>query len=569
MPKGTLKLRVAVTGVTPATKMLRKLNAEFNRLDKGTRRANAGVMRLDRSFRRASVNAARLARATRKAGMAGAGIRGIGGARAAGGAAGGLGAGAGVGGAAAAGAAGAGAARMSVAQKAQAGFWVKKMAFDKTQAAHVGVLQKSHSANLRLIAGTVALGYAATRAVKNFASFDKALREVSTVADFSADQFLEFRKQTAAIAASLGTDRVETAGAAYEAFSRRTKDAGKALELTKIASKAAVAGLTDARESMKLIIGVMNAFSHENLTAVETFDKLFAAVRVGGVTFDGLTGSLGRLTSIAAKTGVSSDEMLAALATVTDAGVQEEIAVTALRAALLAIVTPTSRAGKLAQKLGFDMSFAGVQAGGLTHVIEGLNAVYDKEKGAVVELIPEARALAGVLNLVGEGANEYKRDLEAVTNATGEGEKAFQKMAGSMSMSGARLSNTYKKLTDSVVEFFEIDIKTATDHWANALDKFDKKTSRTRAGRDKDRGFFGELMHIAGNMGPGDMRTPSQVLQQEGEREFELNKRLANLKRVREGQGGGGGGGSITINVAGDLVTNDLNDVDVTGTATQ
>ena len=142
----------------------------------------------------------------------------------------------------------------------------------RASAKSVGGLGRSFSVLSRFIAPAAlfaGLTLATRKAVREFASFDHAMREVFTVTNLTSKAFQAFKSQTADLAASLGTNRVETAGAAYEIFSRLTKNAGLALKFTAIASKAAVGGLTNSRESAKLLAGQMRSFAQQSLSASE------------------------------------------------------------------------------------------------------------------------------------------------------------------------------------------------------------------------------------------------------------------------------------------------------------
>ena len=99
----------------------------------------------------------------------------------------------------------------------------------------------------------------------------------------------------------------------------------------RVASEAAVGGFTDVDTVTKVLVASIKAYGKSVEDARHISDIMFATVKFGVVTFEQLSNELGKVLPFAAQAGISFEELGAAIATLTVAGVQVDVATTALK----------------------------------------------------------------------------------------------------------------------------------------------------------------------------------------------------------------------------------------------
>ena len=92
------------------------------------------------------------------------------------------------------------------------------------------------------------------------------------------------------------------------------------LELLSKTEKLSDAGRADLVETTKLVVSVLNAYGLSAKDAEAVSDALFTTVKDGQTTLPELAASLAQVTTVAANSGVSFDELMASLAALTVTG---------------------------------------------------------------------------------------------------------------------------------------------------------------------------------------------------------------------------------------------------------
>jgi hypothetical protein len=174
----------------------------------------------------------------------------------------------------------------------------------------------------------------------------------------------------------------------------------------------------------------MQAWKSENMSAEEALDVLLTTVREGNLEAEQLAGSLGRVMGIAATMGVTFAEVGGFIATFTRLGVSAEIAATSLRATLAAILNPTDKTRDALAELGMTADDLRRRVGsqGLTRTMIDLIRSAEGNFDAIGNLIPNIRALSGVLGTAGVQADAYLEITDNITNSSGELVQAFERV---------------------------------------------------------------------------------------------------------------------------------------------
>lgn len=304
-----------------------------------------------------------------------------------------------------------------------------------------------------VLVGTVALTAATAEAV----GFQHAMAEVASISDQVRANIHAQSRAVADLGVKYGKVPKEMAGALYQTISAGITDPKEAMKFLEVASKAGVAGLTDVRTAVDVLTSAVNAYGKTAGWAGHVSDVLFTTVREGKTTLPELASTMGRVMAIGAQTGVSIEELGAAIATLTKGGVATDLAVTSLRQTLVSVLKPGKEATDLAKELGIDFSAQALAAKGLGGFLEEVRKATRGHAEAMATLFPNVRALTGVMNLAGSQSREFARQLKVMGGAAGATEKAFGVMADTTKF---RLAQAWASIRTSFGKIGEVLLPT-------------------------------------------------------------------------------------------------------------
>lgn len=208
------------------------------------------------------------------------------------------------------------------------------------------------------------------------------------------------------------------AGVAYE----------NSIEFIGAAEQLAVANKANLNTTVDLLTATMNAYGLKVEDVGHINDVYFTSTLIGKQTIDSLGQSMGQVVTIAANSGVSFEELSAAVATLTAKGMETSAAITAVRGVITTFTSPSKEASEAAAALGIDLSYAGLQskglAGALADVVEKTGGSTEK----MIGLFTEMKAMSGVTGLAGDGMEFFNEALQKITDSGGSAEAAYQKM---------------------------------------------------------------------------------------------------------------------------------------------
>jgi TP901 family phage tail tape measure protein len=187
--------------------------------------------------------------------------------------------------------------------------------------------------------------------------------------------------------------------------------------------------LGDVATIADLATSAMNAYGVENLDASAATDVLTAAVREGKLEASALAGSMGSVIPLASALEVSFDEVGAAMAAMSRTGTDAASGATQLSAILSSLTKVTPAARDNFRLMGLDVDELRNQLkeeGGLINVLFQLKDGIDGNTQAASDIFPNLRALRGVLDLLGKGANTTKDIFNELSKSQGATQKAFE-----------------------------------------------------------------------------------------------------------------------------------------------
>jgi len=294
------------------------------------------------------------------------------------------------------------------------------------------------------IVGVAAIAVAGA-SVKMAADFDKGMREVATLTPEVERNLDSLKDGVLSLSTELGTNAVESTKALYQAISAGIP-AGNALDFLKVASRAAIGGVTDTQTAVDGLTTVMNAFSSQGIDAEKAADVMFATVKAGKTDFDQLSKSLFNVAPLAAATGVRFEEVTAAIATLTAQGTPTSVATTQIRGAIQSLLKPTEEMAALFQAAGFETGEAAVKSLGFA---KAADIVIDATGGSVTQMTKLLGSIEGVqaiLGITGSQAESFAKNLENMENSAGAATKAFEIMEDSTAQRFAKMQAKVSEL---------------------------------------------------------------------------------------------------------------------------
>lgn len=264
-----------------------------------------------------------------------------------------------------------------------------------------------------------ALAYGGSNVLGFYAKFGQQMAAVDSITDLSRERFAQLSQEVRQLSVNMGKDAAESAAALNDILSSGV-DEKDGISTLALSTKAAVAGVTDTATAARGGLAVVNAYGEgiENLGL--RYDQMFLAVRDGVTTFPELANFIGDVLPTAKAAGVGFDEVSAAIARMTIAGIRTPQATTALKGAINALAAPTPEAQKKLDELGIKWR-------GLSGTLQDIAA---RKLGleAMREIIPDVEARTAVLSLT-QDIGALNSEVAAMRGASGAMDAAYAKMS--------------------------------------------------------------------------------------------------------------------------------------------
>ena len=318
----------------------------------------------------------------------------------------------------------------------------KDEGFDEFQA-RIGknfnaLANKINAIGRRMAIGSLIAAAPIIMAVRSYAAYTKQLAFISTMLDDSVRYMDHFSSGIRKMSVEFGESTENLSRGLYDILSAGFAPA-QALDMLAVTSKAAVAGMTDTKNSTQAIIAVLNSYSLSAEHAQEVSDSLFMTVRKGVLTFGELAGHIGMVSSTAAAAGVEMDEMGAVLATITRGGIETSHAVVALNNILKAFLSPTGASADFAKQLELmglgPITTEGIKTKGFLNIMKEIAKL---PPGMIAKLFPSIRGMRGIMALKANLAS-IDEIYSAWLNKAGATDEAFSKVAASFGFILSRL----------------------------------------------------------------------------------------------------------------------------------
>lgn len=377
--------------------------------------------------------------------------------------------------------------------------------------------------------------------VSQFMQFEKGMAEVFTLLPGISGAAMDaMTADVRAFALESGRLPDEVVPALYQAISAGVPQAN-VFDFMKVASDAALGGVTDLETAVDGITSVVNAYGSEVVSAQQASDIMFTAVKLGKTDFSQLSASLFNVIPTAAALGVSFEDVAAGLAAVTAQGTPTSVATTQMRQLFVELSKEggnTSRIFKEIAGVGFKEFLA--QGNSLQDGLQLLEEYAAKTNVGINDLFGSVEAGSIALGLTGQGTEKFTAAVQEFGNVTGATGRAADLMGETTAQSMARATaaiNEFKlmlgeSLAPALAETAEAMLSIANVALPLLESKLEKITMVT--------GAFANGMSIIAGTSDEVAKTVAGVANVVGDNALSAAEKMAQLDAAISNAGTGG-----------------------------
>ncbi len=287
-------------------------------------------------------------------------------------------------------------------------------------------------------------------------SFSGAMAAANTMAGKSGEDFANLKTQVAELSKTIPVARDQLANGLYQVISNGVPE-DNWIEYLEKSAKASVGGIANLEEVVKVTSTVIKNYGLAWNDAGTIQDKIQLTAKNGVTSFEQMAQALPRVTANAATLGVSVDELMASFATLTGVSGNTAEVSTQLAAIFTALIKPSSEASTMAEKMGIQFDAAAIKAaGGMKNFLTQLNADVKRyaatsgmlEQEVYGKLFGSAESLRAITPLVGNLADKFEENVNAMASSAGTIDGAFETMGNTGSAQLQKLNNALGKYTD-------------------------------------------------------------------------------------------------------------------------
>lgn len=298
-------------------------------------------------------------------------------------------------------------------------------------------------AGKKMTAGlTVPIAALGTAAVKAASDFEVAMGNLQTLYGENTDAVTQIEKGIKEMLKTVPKSAEDMGASAYSIVSAGITDATKALEVLEASAKLGVAGLGDTADATTLMVLAMNNFRDSGLDADGVANLMFKTVKNGITTVAELSQSFGLVAPLAVNAEISIQELQAATAALTQVNKSASTSQNSIKAALVALGTPTANAIELFEKLGVKTFGELVKkTGGMVNAFEAMQEASEGNEATFAGAIGSGEALSSVLALLGSQSESFNTALADMNSGTDALTTAFDTQADTFAANYQILKN--------------------------------------------------------------------------------------------------------------------------------
>lgn len=285
----------------------------------------------------------------------------------------------------------------------------------------------SLSSSLKKAAAGAALGGLFTSAIESGVKFEDQLRTINTVAKVSDEQLQAIGNDIQQLSRDSGKTTDDLTSGFYDLVSAGVP-AGEAMKVLKDSSILATGALGTTSEAVDLVTSALGAYGLSADKSTRVTDIFAQAVADGKTTVADLAGGISQVAPIAASAGVSLEEVAAATAIMTLKGDTASQAMTRIKNAISALLTPNATLNEIQKRTGINFAELAKDKG-LAVALEELRKATKGNNEEFAKALGSSEALTLAFSVTGDNAGAMATELGKVQTGADKGGVALEQYA--------------------------------------------------------------------------------------------------------------------------------------------
>lgn len=302
-----------------------------------------------------------------------------------------------------------------------------------------------------VVAGIREIGEALKECVDGAKEFESGMAEVFTLLpNESKKTYKQMSSDMVKFSNDMNVMTSQSVPALYQAISSGVpKD--NVYDFLATAQKAAVGGVSELETAVDGLTSITNAYGKGVISATQTSDMMFTAVRLGKTDFKQLSSSIYNVVPTAAAAKIGFDNVAAALAVITAQGVPTSVATTQLRQMFVELTNSGSNVGKVFSQIAGQSFKQFIASGG--NVQQALQKLETYAKGTglgINELFSSVQAGNSALQLTGSATESFSQALSEMKDSAGATDAAYETMTQTAAYSMQQVAVSFDNFKASV-----------------------------------------------------------------------------------------------------------------------
>ena len=248
-------------------------------------------------------------------------------------------------------------------------------------------------------------------------SFQRGMADVNSILQVSDAQLSALSGQVLGVLRDLPVSAKGLTEALYQIASAGFQGSD-AINVLNASATLGTAGLTDADKAASALTTVLDAYGLSANEAGHVSDVLITTVQVGKFHFDALASGIGNVVGVAAAAKIPIDEVGAAIAAASRAGLPADQAFTALNRLIISLINPNKALAATFKELGINItSELANPAIGLAGVMKQIGDATGYDVTKMLELFPNIRAGKEAFALLAQGGALYADVASTIGNS--------------------------------------------------------------------------------------------------------------------------------------------------------
>lgn len=247
---------------------------------------------------------------------------------------------------------------------------------------------------------------------------------IQTISQSAQRSTLDWRDALVSLSNAYGLGVIDIAKAGYEAISNQVAKGASITPFLAQAFEFARATASSAAESVDVLSSALNGYGLSTESTQKVAAILFKTIDLGRVKASELANTLGNSTPIASALGISFEELMAGISTLTVQGIRTDTALTLMNNIMLKLMKPTKGMQELFDQWGVSSGEAAVKTFGFIGILERLSQV--AQKGGIAAIAADLNDMRAIRAIEGFLSNDslknYKDNLSNIT----EGQKEYK-----------------------------------------------------------------------------------------------------------------------------------------------